>query len=407
VTEATQTIATSDSSTTTTTAAKRGAGSGVSAMLLPELKALAGQLGISGASGMRKADLVAAINARQVGGPSSGGTRERPARGRRASSADQSRDDHGPETPRPDGGSTAARSTSTDDSSQRPDARAGAGAGEQRGERPDRGRPRDGQQQDRQQSEGSERADRQGSDRRQGNDRQGNDRQGNDRQGGDRQQNGTPRAAGGGDRDFDDEGSGGRGRRSRRRGRDRYRDDRGNRGRGNRYESEPEIAEDDVLLPVAGILDVLDSYAFVRTSGYLPGSNDVYLSLSMVRKHGLRKGDAVTGAVRQPREGEKQQKFNPMVRVDTVNGAEPDATKSRVEFNKLTPLYPQERLRLETDQNNLVTRVIDLVAPIGKGQRGLIVSPPKAGKTMVLQAIANAITVNNPEVHLMVVLVDE
>ena len=191
-------------------------------------------------------------------------------------------------------------------------------------------------------------------------------------------------------------------------GRDR---DRNRSGRGRERPAQragaPTIREDDVLVPVAGILDVLDNYAFVRTTGYLPGPNDVYVSLSMVRKYGLRKGDAITGAVRQPREGERREKFNALVRLDTVNGADPEAAKDRVEFNKLTPLYPQERLRLETEPTILTTRVIDLVAPIGKGQRGLIVSPPKAGKTMVMQAIANAITTNNPECHLMVVLVDE
>ena len=160
-------------------------------------------------------------------------------------------------------------------------------------------------------------------------------------------------------------------------------------------------------MPVAGILDILDNYAFVRTSGYLPGHNDVYVSLSMVRKQGLRKGDAVTGMTRQPREGERREKFTPLIKLDTVNGNDPDSARNRPEFSKLTPLYPQDRLRLETTPNNLTTRVIDLVAPIGKGQRGLIVSPPKAGKTMVMQAIANAISTNNPEVHLMVVLVDE
>jgi transcription termination factor Rho len=199
--------------------------------------------------------------------------------------------------------------------------------------------------------------------------------------------------------------SGSRSSRRRRRGRDRYRE-RGSRT--DRYsEGEPQISADDVLIPVAGILDVLDNYAFVRTSGYLPGPNDVYVSLSQVRRHNLRRGDAVTGAVRQPKEGERREKFNALVRLDTVNGAELDSTKQRPDFSKLTPLYPQDRLRLETEPGMLTTRVIDLVAPIGKGQRGLIVSPPKAGKTMVLQAIANAITTNNPEVHLMVVLVDE
>jgi transcription termination factor Rho len=192
-----------------------------------------------------------------------------------------------------------------------------------------------------------------------------------------------------------------------RRGRDRFRNR--NRRRGDRQGGEPEavIAEDDVLIPIAGILDVLENYAFVRTTGYLPGPNDVYVSLSQVRKHGLRKGDVIEGAVRQPRDGERREKFNALVRLDKVNGLDPEASVRRPEFSKLVPLYPQDRLRLETDPTNMVTRIIDLISPIGKGQRGLIVSPPKAGKTMILQAIANAITKNNPECHLMVVLVDE
>ncbi|NYI03905.1 transcription termination factor Rho [Allostreptomyces psammosilenae] len=166
-------------------------------------------------------------------------------------------------------------------------------------------------------------------------------------------------------------------------------------------------ADEEVLTSVAGILDVQDNQAFVRTSGYLPGPDDVYVSPAQVRGHGLRKGDAITGAVRRPREGERREKWGALVRLDSVNGMEPEQGRHRTEFGKLTPLYPQERLRLETDPGVLTTRIIDLIAPIGKGQRGLIVSPPKAGKTMVLQAIANAITHNNPEVHLMVVLVDE
>ena len=136
-------------------------------------------------------------------------------------------------------------------------------------------------------------------------------------------------------------------------------------------------------MPVAGIVDIMENYAFVRTSGYLPGPNDVYVALGLVKKYGLRKGDVITGMVRLPRDGEFQrQKFNPLVKVDTINGDDPEAAKSRVEFNKLTPLYPQERMRLETGEKNLTTRVIDLVAPIGKGQRGLIVSPPKAGTSI-------------------------
>src|SRR6185312_15003744 len=190
-------------------------------------------------------------------------------------------------------------------------------------------------------------------------------------------------------------------------GRNRYRD-RKRRGQGG-DDFEPEITEDDVLIPVAGILDVLDNYAFVRTSGYLPGNNDVYVSLGQVKKYNLRKGDAIVGAIRQPRENDNngRQKYNAIVKIDSVNGLAVEQAAERVEFGKLTPLYPTERLRLETEPSKLTTRIIDLVSPIGKGQRGLIVSPPKAGKTLVLQAIANAIAKNNPEVHLMVVLVDE
>ncbi|MEY4020516.1 MAG: hypothetical protein RL484_668 [Actinomycetota bacterium] len=183
--------------------------------------------------------------------------------------------------------------------------------------------------------------------------------------------------------------------------------DRSGRDRNGREEREPVIGEDDVLVPVGGLVDILENYSFIRTAGYLPGPNDVYVSQGQVRKYGLRKGDVVTGQVRQAREGEQKQKYNPLITLETVNGVPVEEAKARVEFGKLTPLYPQERLRLETEPNILTTRVIDLIAPIGKGQRGLIVAPPKAGKTMVLQAIANAITVNNPEVHLMVVLVDE
>ncbi|WP_350227480.1 transcription termination factor Rho [Agromyces mangrovi Wang et al. 2018] len=199
-----------------------------------------------------------------------------------------------------------------------------------------------------------------------------------------------------------DQGEGEGGRRS------RYRD-RKRRGGGGGDEAEPEILDDDVLIPVAGILDVLDNYAFVRTTGYLPGPSDVYVSLGQVKKYHLRKGDAVVGAIKQPREGEgnSRQKYNALVKVDSINGQAPDASGERVDFQKLTPLYPQDRLRLETEPTKLTQRIIDLVAPIGKGQRGLIVAPPKAGKTIVLQQIANAISQNNPEVHLMVVLVDE
>ena len=180
-------------------------------------------------------------------------------------------------------------------------------------------------------------------------------------------------------------------------------------GRDRDYEPRENFKPED-LVPVAGIVDVLDSYAFVRTSGYLPGPNDVYISMGQVKKYGLRKGDAVHGSIRPPREGEhrnQRQKFVPLQAIDTINGMSVEDAAGRPHFNKLTPLYPQERMRMETQPKNITGRLIDIVAPIGKGQRGLIVSPPKAGKTLTLQSIANSITANNPEVHLMVVLVDE
>jgi len=194
---------------------------------------------------------------------------------------------------------------------------------------------------------------------------------------------------------------------SRRNKRDRYeKNDRRNR-RGD--SDEPQVNEDDVLAPISGVLDILDNYAFVRTSGYLPGPNDDYVSLAQVKRYHMRKGDHILGAIRVPREGEQnsRQRFNALVKVEAINGQPVEEASSRREFSKLTPLYPKERLRLETTPKKLGTRVVDLVSPIGKGQRGLIVSPPKAGKTLMLQSIANAITANNPEVYLMMVLVDE
>ena len=282
----------------------------------------------------------------------------------------------------------------------------GQDRGDGRGRRDGRsegGKSQDGKGQDNRQDKGGQdsRQDKGGQDNRQ-------DKGGQDNRGQDNRQ---------------DDGGSRRSRRNRNRNdRDRDRSDRNDRAERNERRNrrgrstgpevdDTEFTEDDVLLPVAGILDVLDNYAFVRTSGYLPGPNDVYVSLAQVKKHNLRKGDAVVGAIRAPRDGEQQnatrQKFNALVQLTTVNGKKTEENKDRVDFGKLIPLYPQERLRLETEPKKIGPRVVDLVAPIGKGQRGLIVSPPKAGKTLMLQAIANAITTNNPEVHLMMVLVDE
>jgi transcription termination factor Rho len=296
-------------------------------------------------------------------------------------------------------GDRRRRSSGRRDDSQREDQpRAASDGAEQGREQPGSGR------------------EQQGGSREQGGSRD-NNRAGRDQQGGSRDSS-RDNNRGGRDQQGDDDRDGPAGRRSR----DRFRNRSGQGGSGssggnnsNRRrerggignEADPVISEDDVLIPIAGILDVLDNYGFVRTTGYLPGSNDVYVSLSQTRRYGLRKGDVVEGAIRQPREGERREKFNALVRLDKINGLDPEQAKNRPEFSKLVPLYPQDRLRLETDPTIMTTRIIDLVCPIGKGQRGLIVSPAKAGKTMIMQAIANAITKNNPECHLMVVLVDE
>ncbi|HVU73808.1 MAG TPA: transcription termination factor Rho, partial [Mycobacteriales bacterium] len=345
-------------------------------MVLADLQAMASGLGISGTARMRKGQLIAAIQTAQGGGAP---PEDRPARAERDRDADRDADRGAyRDEPRDD--------VRGDDAPER------ARQNERQGER--QGNRNQGQQHNRNQGNG------QGG---QGNRNQGGQNQGGQNQGGAEQ---------GGQNQSDDDGDEGAGDHTGAGRRNRYRDRR-NRNRNRNRDGlpvdhgDPIIGDDDVLVPVAGIVHLLDNYAFVRTSGYLAGPNDVYLSMSQVRRHGVRAGDAVTGLVRQPQEGERREKYNPLVRLDTINGLDPEEAKKRPEFAKLVPLYPQERLRLETEPQILTTRVIDLVAPIGKGQRGLIVSPPKAGKTMVLQAIANAITRNNPEVHLMVVLVDE
>ncbi|SFS38925.1 transcription termination factor Rho [Saccharopolyspora flava] len=382
-------------------------------MVLAELRQLAGELGIE-TGGLRKGDLIAAIKEKQGGGSTAPRTRstakkaqvrseESPAKASQptldgnASEGDNASRDTAPR----EGRDTASRDGAAESNNNgsapartRTRRQSGDSGGEDDNRRGNNRRRRSNGRNnastesggaDDQRGGNAERKSDNNRDNRQDRDNNRDNRQ--DRQDRDNRQ------------DDDDEGRGrGRGR--------RFRDRRRNRGRGEG--GEPEVREDDVLLPVAGILDVLENYAFVRTSGYLAGPNDVYVSLSLVRKYGLRRGDAIKGVIRQPREGEQQrQKFNPLVRVDSINGLEPEAAKSRSEFHKLTPLYPNERLRLETEPQNLTGRIIDLVMPVGKGQRALIVSPPKAGKTMVLQAIANAITTNNPECHLMVVLADE
>lgn len=163
--------------------------------------------------------------------------------------------------------------------------------------------------------------------------------------------------------------------------------------------------ETEKLITGQGILDILpDGYGFLRAKGYLPGDTDIYVSMSQIRRFNLRRGDEVSGQVRPPKDNEK---YHALLKIETVNGEDPEIARKRTFFESLTPLYPHERLKLETASERITPRIIDLIAPIGKGQRGLIVSPPKAGKTTILKEIANSVTTNNPEVHLIVLLVDE
>ena len=410
----------------------------LNSLKLAELQGMAGSMGLTGTAKMRKGDLVTAIKASQAGGSHSanGAPRSPAAPAQAAPDATVAPARASRRAQRPAGLSavddTVAPSIASQvhvDSAVSVDAPGGSNQRDdgrtprQNDRQPDRqhDRQHDGRQNGRQQDNrgDSRQHDRQQDNRQpdnRGDGRQDNHQQDNRQQDNrgdgrqhDRQQGGQNESRG--RYDQDDDTPGGR-RRNRQRSRDRKRRGGSGDGVGGQGQSEAidVVNEDDVLVPVAGILEVLDSYAFLRTSGYLPGENDVYVPLGIVKKNDLRKGDAVTGAVRALREGEQipaRQKFNALVRLDTINGLTPEQSRGRVEFSKLTPLYPQERLRLETEPNILSTRLIDLIAPIGKGQRGLIVSPAKAGKTLILQAIANAITTNNPEAHLMVVLVDE
>ena len=194
---------------------------------------------------------------------------------------------------------------------------------------------------------------------------------------------------------------GGDGRDGREGGGDRRRPSREERRR-QREEREQELAEAPVQ---TGILDILpEGYGFLRTSGYLPGQSDIYVSLSQVRRFGMRKGDTVTGAVRRPKDNEK---YFALLRIDNVNGMDPEEAQQRPHFEKLTPLFPHERFRLESGPTAITERIVDMVAPIGKGQRGMVVSPPKAGKTTVLKQIANGIVGSSPDTHVIILLVDE
>ena len=404
----------------------------LSAKRLPELQAIATSMGIRGVRKLRKGELIEAIRTGKApSAPAARAAKASVAENAGAAEAAPANAESNTSTEQAEKPARSRKAAEQEPSEGRGSNRENRSAEEhddnERGERRDRRRserprrvedielPDSETTRERRKDTREERRDRR-NDRGQGNhDSEQKNRDSEDRR--DRRNNRSGN-------DNDDNNNDRRSRRSRGRDRNRNRNRRDNDNNG-----EPQVREDDVLVKVAGILDIRDNYAFVRTTGYLPGPSDIYVSMNQVRKYGLRKGDAIVGQVKAPKDGEEQQrqqdfhhggggrgrgrnnnrhsKFAALVSVDTVNGMTPEKAKARVEFNKLTPLYPDTRLRLENKATNFTPRIIDLVAPVGKGQRGLIVAPPKAGKTIILQQVADAITQNNPEVHLMVVLVDE
>ena len=429
-----------------------GGASDLAAKKLPELRALAAERGIRGAGRLRKGELIEAITtgrtpAAAASAPAASDTAPaedsapRAARGRREQAPQREqqapREESTPREQREPSGSrgqdrSGARQDRSEDAAPDLGIRLPDGGGrqgdEQRSGQREQGQRDQGQQGGRRgnrEDRGQQRRDRPARvedialpDRSGETDDRSSQRQGGEGQDGDDERRGRNR--------------------NRNRSRDRKRRGRGQGdgpqqggqggSRGDDRQDE-EVRDGEELVSVAGILDIRDNNAYVRTTGYLPGPSDVYVSINQVRKYGLRKGDALTGQVKAPRDGEDNQpveqqysgggrnrrgkgnqgkgNFPALVQVDTINGMTTERARQRVDFSKLTPLYPDQRLRLETSGTSVAPRIIDLVSPIGKGQRGLIVAPPKAGKTIVLQQIANAIAQNNPEVHLMVVLVDE
>ena len=373
----------------------------LASLKLPELRKIAAEKGLRGTSALRKGELIEAITTGTVPQRAKQRASEQAAAeasGEQPATQNEQNEQNNPEQGEKSGSEKhGSDNDGAESDEQRYESRSAARRArrnrakhehraEQRGERND--------QQDEQQSDDHGQRDNRDNDNR------GN-RDNRDNQGGNNRQNNNR------DNNRDGEGGGRRGRRNRRNRRNR--DGNNNQGGGNNQDFDPEDLQE-----IAGIVDIVDNNAaFVRTTGYRASQADVFINNNLVRRCGLRSGDAVIGQVRANSQGHthgsgrNRQRYNQLVRVDTINGMEVDDAKQRAEFHKLTPLYPNQRLRLETEPNILTTRVIDLVMPIGKGQRALIVSPPKAGKTTILQNIANAIAHNNPECYLMVVLVDE
>jgi transcription termination factor Rho len=368
--------------------------------LIPELQKIATSLGIEGTQRLRKAGLIDAIVERSGGAGNGDG---------RATVTSEPAATQAPRVDAPD----------DDDADDADDADEPPGNG---ADRPAANREEGDRGNDRLQERGGDRSPDRGNDRPQGGDRGRDQHRGG--QGGDRdrargEQHRGDRDQSRGDQSRGDQSRGEQGRvdqgRTEQSRADRDRD--GRRQRPSREErrrqreerrvrEEQEREEEMLTAPTAtGLLDILpEGYGFLRTSGYLPGPEDIYVSLSQVRRYMLRKGDLVTGKVRRPKDNEK---YAALLAIDAINELDPEAAKNRPNFDKLTPLFPEERFRLEHEGSAVAERIIDMVAPIGKGQRGMVVSPPKAGKTTILKQIANGIITSSPDTHVIVLLVDE
>ena len=377
----------------------------LASLKLPELRKMAAERGLRGVSALRKGDLITAIKTGQVP-PKAKAKVEKAAQVEKAEKAEKSENTDKPRKQAQD--DAPQKAEKQEESGDKQDNRQESSGEEQRYEsrsQARRARRNRARRQERQEREERNRNEEQGGnkDNRDNSSQDGSDNQGDKNDRGDNKQRGNR---------HDDHNNHERGNRRGRRNR------RNRRGRRNNHDNnggnDLQVREGDELQAVGGILDVVDNnVAFLRTTGYRAAASDVFVNNGIVRRLGLRSGDAITGQVKVSGpththgNGRNRRKYNQLVQVDTVNGIDPEGAKQRPHFNKLTPLYPNKRLRLETDPKILTTRVIDLIMPIGKGQRALIVSPPKAGKTTILQNIANAISTNNPECYLMVVLVDE
>ena len=378
----------------------------LASLKLPELRKIAAEKGLRGTSALRKGELIQAITTGSV--PQRARQRASEQAAAEKAPAEDSREkkpqdkQEKPEKPE----KSAQKEQGQEQDDQRYESRSAA-------RRARRNRAKHAEQEQNDNSESSSRNDdrsdrnnRDNRDNRDNSDGQGSDRDGRDNRGGRNNRDNRDNR--------DGDGNGRRGRRNRRNRRNRDNHNGGGNNGGNNNGNNNQDFDPEDLQEVAGIVDIVDNNAaFVRTTGYRANQADVFINNNLVRRCGLRSGDAVIGQVRANGQGHShgsgrnRQRYNQLVRVDSINGMTVEDAKQRPEFHKLTPLYPNQRLRLETEPNILTTRVIDLVMPIGKGQRALIVSPPKAGKTTILQNIANAIAQNNPECYLMVVLVDE